>query len=77
MRNGFLIDHLLKTFKQYVLVDIQSDEEEGCKYFFRVSIKTFEYICSLVRGFYIRPASGLVSALREGFLVLRNRSRFG
>lgn len=68
MRNGFLIDHLLKTFKQYVLVDIQSDEEEGCKYFFRVSKNTFEHICSLVRGFYIRPPSGLLSTI-EGRLL--------
>ncbi|KAJ8749482.1 hypothetical protein K2173_025677 [Erythroxylum novogranatense] len=41
---------------------VPSDEEEGFKYFFRVSRKTFEYICSLVREDLIsRPPSGLIN----------------
>nr|XP_043637030.1 protein ANTAGONIST OF LIKE HETEROCHROMATIN PROTEIN 1 [Erigeron canadensis] len=44
------------------------DEEEGFKYFFRVSKKTFEYICSLVRENLIsRPPSGLINI--EGRLL--------
>ncbi|XP_038718108.1 protein ANTAGONIST OF LIKE HETEROCHROMATIN PROTEIN 1 [Tripterygium wilfordii] len=44
------------------------DEEEGFKYFFRVSKKTFEYICSLVREDLIsRPPSGLINI--EGRLL--------
>lgn len=47
---------------------IPSDEEEGFKYFFRVSKKTFEYICSLVREDLIsRPPSGLINI--EGRLL--------
>ena len=45
-----------------------SDEDEGFKYFFRVSKKTFEYICSLVREDLIsRPPSGLINI--EGRLL--------
>ncbi|CAH9081155.1 unnamed protein product [Cuscuta europaea] len=45
-----------------------SDEEEGFKYFFRVSKKTFDYICSLVREDLIsRPPSGLINI--EGRLL--------
>ncbi|XP_051118956.1 protein ANTAGONIST OF LIKE HETEROCHROMATIN PROTEIN 1 [Andrographis paniculata] len=44
------------------------DEEEGFKHFFRVSKKTFEYICSLVREDLIsRPPSGLINI--EGRLL--------
>ncbi|KAJ7977353.1 Harbinger transposase-derived nuclease [Quillaja saponaria] len=44
------------------------DEEEGFKYFFRVSKKTFEYICSLVREDLVsRPPSGLINI--EGRLL--------
>lgn len=47
---------------------VPSDEEEGFKYFFRVSKKTFEYICSLVREDLIsRPPSGLINI--EGRLL--------
>lgn len=47
---------------------IPSDEEEGFKYFFRISKKTFEYICSLVREDLIsRPPSGLINI--EGRLL--------
>lgn len=43
-------------------------EEEGFKYFFRMSKKTFEYICSLVREDLIsRPPSGLINI--EGRLL--------
>jgi hypothetical protein len=50
------------------LVGIPSDEEEGFKYFFRISKKTFEYICSLVREDLIsRPPSGLINI--EGRLL--------
>ncbi|VFQ83776.1 unnamed protein product [Cuscuta campestris] len=49
-------------------LNIQPDEEEGFKYFFRVSKKTFEYICSLVREDLIsRPPSGLINI--EGRLL--------
>lgn len=44
------------------------DEEEAFKYFFRVSKKTFEYICSLVREDLVsRPPSGLINI--EGRLL--------
>ncbi|KAL6564389.1 Basic amino-acid permease [Orobanche minor] len=44
------------------------DEDECFKNFFRVSKKTFEYICSLVRGDLIsRPPSGLINI--EGRLL--------
>ncbi|EYU46549.1 hypothetical protein MIMGU_mgv1a007279mg [Erythranthe guttata] len=44
------------------------NEEEGFKHFFRVSNKTFEYICSLVREDLIsRPPSGLINI--EGRLL--------
>ncbi|KAH6772794.1 nuclease [Perilla frutescens var. frutescens] len=44
------------------------DEEEGFKHFFRLSKKTFEYICSLVREDLIsRPPSGLINI--EGRLL--------
>lgn len=44
------------------------DEEEGFKHFFRVSKRTFEYICSLVREDLIsRPPSGLINI--EGRLL--------
>ncbi|KAK9070121.1 hypothetical protein SSX86_010521 [Deinandra increscens subsp. villosa] len=47
---------------------VPQDEEEGFKYFFRVSKKTFEYICSLVRENLIsRPPSGLINI--EGRLL--------
>lgn len=47
---------------------IPSDEEEAFKYFFRVSKKTFEYICSIVREDLIsRPPSGLINI--EGRLL--------
>ncbi|CAN0898179.1 Protein ANTAGONIST OF LIKE HETEROCHROMATIN PROTEIN 1 [Linum grandiflorum] len=47
---------------------IPSDEEAGFKYFFRVSKKTFEYICSIVREDLIsRPPSGLINI--EGRLL--------
>uniref|UniRef100_A0A803LFN0 DDE Tnp4 domain-containing protein n=1 Tax=Chenopodium quinoa TaxID=63459 RepID=A0A803LFN0_CHEQI len=47
---------------------IPSDEEEAFKFFFRVSKKTFEYICSLVREDLIsRPPSGLINI--EGRLL--------
>ncbi|KAI4349477.1 hypothetical protein L6164_010061 [Bauhinia variegata] len=47
---------------------VPSDESEGFKYFFRVSKKTFEYICSLVREDLIsRPPSGLINI--EGRLL--------
>ncbi|XP_052187953.1 protein ANTAGONIST OF LIKE HETEROCHROMATIN PROTEIN 1 isoform X2 [Diospyros lotus] len=47
---------------------IPSDEEEGFKYFFRVSMKTFDYICSLVREDLVsRPPSGLINI--EGRLL--------
>ncbi|KAL3517605.1 hypothetical protein ACH5RR_020194 [Cinchona calisaya] len=48
--------------------NVPSDEEEGFKYFFRVSKKTFEYVCSLVREDLIsRPPSGLINI--EGRLL--------
>ncbi|GAB4830414.1 Basic amino-acid permease [Ancistrocladus abbreviatus] len=47
---------------------IPIDEEEGFRYFFRMSKKTFEYICSLVREDLIsRPPSGLINI--EGRLL--------
>lgn len=47
---------------------VPNDEEEGFKYFFRVSKKTFEYICSLVREDLVsRPPSGLINI--EGRLL--------
>ncbi|XP_047334052.1 protein ANTAGONIST OF LIKE HETEROCHROMATIN PROTEIN 1 [Impatiens glandulifera] len=47
---------------------VPSDEIEGFKYFFRVSKKTFEYICSLVREDLVsRPPSGLINI--EGRLL--------
>lgn len=47
---------------------VPSDEDEGFKYFFRVSKKTFEYICSLVREDLVsRPPSGLINI--EGRLL--------
>lgn len=47
---------------------IPTDEEEGFKYFFRVSKTTFEYICSLVREDLVsRPPSGLINI--EGRLL--------
>ncbi|CAA7394807.1 unnamed protein product [Spirodela intermedia] len=47
---------------------IPTEEDEGFKYFFRVSKKTFEYICSLVRQDLIsRPPSGLINI--EGRLL--------
>ncbi|KAL8252983.1 hypothetical protein R6Q59_036676 [Mikania micrantha] len=47
---------------------VPQDEEEGFKYFFRVSKTTFEYICSLVREDLIsRPPSGLINI--EGRLL--------
>lgn len=48
--------------------NVPCDEDEGFKYFFRVSKKTFEYICSLVREDLIsRPPSGLINI--EGRLL--------
>ncbi|KAG6535459.1 hypothetical protein ZIOFF_000432 [Zingiber officinale] len=47
---------------------IPSDEDEAFKYFFRVSKKTFEYICSIVREDLVsRPPSGLINI--EGRLL--------
>ncbi|XP_010923641.1 protein ANTAGONIST OF LIKE HETEROCHROMATIN PROTEIN 1 [Elaeis guineensis] len=47
---------------------VPSDEDEAFKYFFRVSKKTFEYICSLVRQDLVsRPPSGLINI--EGRLL--------
>lgn len=47
---------------------IPADEDQGFKYFFRVSKKTFEHICSLVRDDLIsRPPSGLINI--EGRLL--------
>ncbi|CAN4098162.1 unnamed protein product [Withania somnifera] len=47
---------------------VPCDEEKGFKYFFRVSQKTFDYICSLVREDLIsRPPSGLINI--EGRLL--------
>ncbi|XP_059660464.1 protein ANTAGONIST OF LIKE HETEROCHROMATIN PROTEIN 1 [Cornus florida] len=47
---------------------VPTDEEEGFKYFFRVSKKTFDYICSLVREDLVsRPPSGLINI--EGRLL--------
>ncbi|WOH01714.1 hypothetical protein DCAR_0521099 [Daucus carota subsp. sativus] len=47
---------------------IPADEDEGFKYFFRMSKKTFQYICSLVREDLIsRPPSGLINI--EGRLL--------
>ncbi|KAJ9696129.1 hypothetical protein PVL29_008393 [Vitis rotundifolia] len=41
---------------------IPTDEAEGFKFFFRVSKKTFDYICSLVRQDLVsRPPSGLIN----------------
>ncbi|WOL14406.1 nuclease HARBI1 [Canna indica] len=49
-------------------LSIPSDEDEAFKYFFRVSKKTFEYICSLVRQDLVsRPPSGLINI--EGRLL--------
>ncbi|KAM1042001.1 hypothetical protein FF1_031155 [Malus domestica] len=47
---------------------VSNDEEEGFKFFFRVSKKTFDYICSLVREDLVsRPPSGLINI--EGRLL--------
>ncbi|KAF4370174.1 hypothetical protein F8388_007315 [Cannabis sativa] len=47
---------------------VPNEEAEGFKYFFRVSKKTFEYICSLVREDLVsRPPSGLINI--EGRLL--------
>ncbi|KAL9258598.1 ANTAGONIST OF LIKE HETEROCHROMATIN PROTEIN 1-like protein [Drosera capensis] len=47
---------------------IPSDEEEGFRYFFRMSKKTLEYICSIVREDLIsRPPSSLINI--EGRLL--------
>ncbi|KAL0371274.1 UNVERIFIED_CONTAM: protein ANTAGONIST OF LIKE HETEROCHROMATIN PROTEIN 1 [Sesamum angustifolium] len=65
--------HLLFVLRMLVEVvdDISNvpDEEEECfKHFFRVSKRTFEYICSLVREDLIsRPPSGLINI--EGRLL--------
>ncbi|GKV48595.1 hypothetical protein SLEP1_g55393 [Rubroshorea leprosula] len=49
-------------------LSIPLNEEEGFKYFFRVSKNTFNYICSLVREDLIsRPPSGLINI--EGRLL--------
>ncbi|XP_077240617.1 nuclease isoform X2 [Tasmannia lanceolata] len=48
--------------------EVPDDEEEGFKYFFRVSRETFDYICSLVRQDLVsRPPSGLINI--EGRLL--------
>lgn len=55
----------MQTYAGY---SVPSDEEQGFKYFFRVSKTTFEYICSLVREDLIsRPPSGLINI--EGRLL--------
>ncbi|KAK2987153.1 hypothetical protein RJ640_019713 [Escallonia rubra] len=47
---------------------VPTDETEGFKYFFRVSKKTFDYICSLVgQDLISRPPSGLINI--EGRLL--------
>ncbi|KAF9605097.1 hypothetical protein IFM89_013767 [Coptis chinensis] len=47
---------------------VPKNEVEGFKYFFRVSMNTFDYICSLVREDLIsRPPSGLINI--EGRLL--------
>ncbi|XP_076949497.1 protein ANTAGONIST OF LIKE HETEROCHROMATIN PROTEIN 1-like [Bidens hawaiensis] len=47
---------------------VPEDEEQGFKYFFHVSKKTFEYICSLVREDLIsQPPAGLINI--EGRLL--------
>jgi hypothetical protein len=49
-------------------MSIPSDEDEAFRHFFRVSKRTFEYICSLVREDLIsRPPSGLINI--EGRLL--------
>lgn len=49
-------------------LSVPYDEEEGFKYFFRMSRTTFDYICSLVRQDLIsRPPSGLINI--EGRLL--------
>ncbi|XP_057800990.1 protein ANTAGONIST OF LIKE HETEROCHROMATIN PROTEIN 1 [Salvia miltiorrhiza] len=48
--------------------EVPLDEDQGFKHFFRVSKKSFEYICSLVREDLIsRPPSGLINI--EGRLL--------
>ncbi|KAG0497219.1 hypothetical protein HPP92_001667 [Vanilla planifolia] len=48
--------------------DVPIEEDEAFKFFFRVSKKTFEYICNLVREDLIsRPPSGLINI--EGRLL--------
>ncbi|OVA15514.1 Harbinger transposase-derived nuclease [Macleaya cordata] len=47
---------------------VPKNESEGFKYFFRVSRKTYDYICSLVREDLVsRPPSGLINI--EGRLL--------
>ncbi|GKU86523.1 hypothetical protein SLEP1_g1035 [Rubroshorea leprosula] len=56
-------------------LSIPSNEEEGFKYFFRVSKKTFSYICSLVREDLIsRPPSGLINIEGRKQVVIALRS---
>ncbi|GAV73430.1 hypothetical protein CFOL_v3_16916, partial [Cephalotus follicularis] len=41
---------------------VPSDETQGFRYFLRVSKKTFDYVCSLVReDLVLRPPSGLIN----------------
>lgn len=52
----------------FAFSEVLLDEDDGFKHFFRVSKKTFEYICSLVREDLIsRPPSGLINI--EGRLL--------
>ncbi|MQM14556.1 hypothetical protein Taro_047492 [Colocasia esculenta] len=58
----------LKKISDHTGTSIPSDEDEGFKFFFRVSKTTFEYICSLVRQDLVsRPPSGLINI--EGRLL--------
>lgn len=60
--NGFLEKNSNSGLK------VPGDEDEVFKYFFRVSRKTYEYICSLVRQDLVsRPPSGLINI--EGRLL--------
>lgn len=70
MKFNFFCFHNMKLKKRHDRAGptIPSDEDEGFKYFFRVSKKTFEYICSLVRQDLVsRPPSGLINI--EGRLL--------
>ncbi|KAK4407168.1 protein ANTAGONIST OF LIKE HETEROCHROMATIN PROTEIN 1 [Sesamum angolense] len=64
------VDNIVEVYPENVgEISNVPDDEEGCfKHFFRVSKRTFEYICSLVREDLIsRPPSGLINI--EGRLL--------